>query len=614
MRLPALLDASWEARRSLSRDPLRRPARTLLVLGAGTATAVLGLFTVRGGLPPDLLARLTVRPVTAVELGFAWKPDALSPAALEQAGLDALLRIMLALGFCALAAACLAVAVMLIGHARAKREEIGLRLALGATRRSVQAQLLVESVLLASPALAAGLLLGVAGRELLTHAWPHDAGAGVGWALAAFALGCSVVPLLALGLLPARVDARRPLRSGAASATDGNGRPVTGRGLAALQIALTLMLLTGGGLLLRARAPDGSEPEPGRVDRAVVAAALVAPAAGGELARQHGALADALRQAFGVGRSALASPGAWNGLGTQDRVRAMCGGCPWGGLSVPMIQGSAVHHAISPGYFDTLSIRVIRGRAIERGDVAAAPPVAVINRTAENALFRTVEPLGKPIQIGGFDGRWYTVVGVVDDTPVIGLGASQQPRPAVYLSLQQHPPPAVEAFATGDAASAATLAEIGFAAGYAVRSAAPLVEWTRFRAAPARWAAAVLLLLAALTLGIAAYGVRAAAAFFVQAARREIGVQRALGARRRDIVTMVLGWAGAASVRGVAAGAFGALAVGRYLQLHVSGVQLFDAPLFLVIAAVLTVATLLGALGPALAAARLDPAAALRVE
>jgi predicted lysophospholipase L1 biosynthesis ABC-type transport system permease subunit len=248
--------------------------------------------------------------------------------------------------------------------------------------------------------------------------------------------------------------------------------------------------------------------------------------------------------------------------------------------------------------------------------------VAVINDTFAARLFPSrfpVDPLGKRIQIGGSRGEWYTVVGVVPEMRAPGIGSGSAPVPAVYLSTLQHPP-AVVSMAVRTAGDPMALLPAVEQAVHAAAPRAALSDATtmerhlaRFRA-PLAWLAALLATLAAVALLLATSGLRSVMAYNAARRTREIGVRMALGAGTGDVVRMVLGQGLRIVCAGAALSLFGALALGRLLQLLLAGVEPFDPVLFGGIAALLAVVAMVASHGPARRAAAVDPQVSLRAE
>ncbi|MEW5930500.1 MAG: ABC transporter permease, partial [Gemmatimonadota bacterium] len=421
-----------------------------------------------------------------------------------------------------------------------------------------------------------------------------------------------------------RRDLRSPLATGGRATAEG-GEVLARRALAVAQVAASVVLLTGAGLLLRGFALAGEEEGagPGFDPRDTLTFQLRLPEPDGrerglllaELDRRIGALP-------GVVDAGAATPGAWLGLGTTDRVQAICLECAmYPGLR-PTSSALARIHAVSPGFFAALGAPVPRGRELGPGDRDGAPRVAVINDTFAARLFPSrfpVDPLGKRIQLGGARGEWYTVVGVVEEVRAPGIGSGSAPVPAVYLSTLQHPPAVVSVAvrAAGDPMALLPAVE------GAVRAAAPRAALSdamtmerhlaRFRA-PLAWLAALLAALAAAALLLATSGLHGVMAYDAARRTREIGVRMALGARTGHVVRMVLGQGLRIVCAGAALSLFGALALGRLLQLLLAGVEPFDPLLFAGIALLLGIVALLAGHGPARRAATVDPQVSLRAE
>ena len=276
---------------------------------------------------------------------------------------------------------------------------------------------------------------------------------------------------------------------------------------------------------------------------------------------------------------------------------------------------------MSPGYFAALGVPLLAGREFSGADRAGAPAVAVVSENFAHRFFMDRGPVGKLVQPGSlsFGAPFYRIVGVVGDVRPGGLGAASEPEPALYLSSLQVPPPAagIAVRTAGDPLDVAPAVE------RALRRAGPTLEVERVGTmeaylarsrAPLRWFALLLGALALFSALLAASGVYGVIAFSVARRTREIGIRGALGASPRRVVAMVVRQAMGITGRGLGLGLASALCVGRLLQFYFRGVDPLDPVALGGVAALLGAVALLAALGPARAAARVDPAVALRAE
>lgn len=623
---------------AVARD-VRRSARGLRRAPGFAATAVLTLaLAVGAGVPMLAVAGGgRARPVPSMPPepldpaaggALAWSETARTLARIQHDGVGLLLAVLLGLVAVALGLACANLAILLLSRAAVRRHEMAVRAALGAGRAGIARQLLAEGTLLAVAGGGMGVVLGLAGVALLPATWPEglerfvDSGAALrAAALAAGGLGGAV---LVFGLAPALGATGRRLGALLAAGGRATADRTEGRlrnGLMVLGVGASVVLLTATGLLVRGSAPSLAGGEGGLDSRDTVTLRVdlgaTAPAARAGVLRGVLERVSALPGAEGA---SVSSEGAWTGLGTEDQVRTLCPGeCGLYLVKIPLFDGVARHHAVSPGFFRTHGVPVLRGREFAPADVPAGEPVAVINRTFGFRLFPNGDPLGKKVRLGGPEGAWYTVVGIVEDVRPGGLGSGGEPTPAIYLSALQHPPRTVglAVRGPGDPAHLAGAAEA------AVRSLAPRVVvgevrtleevMTRF-AAPLRWFGALLGVLGGVAVLLAGMGVYGVMSYNVARRTREVGVRMALGARVADVMRLVVGSGMRLTAAGAAIGLWGALSLARLLEVKFRGVDSLDLPVYAAVAALLAAVALAGSWTPARRASRVDPMVALRAE
>jgi predicted permease len=533
-----------------------------------------------------------------------------------------------------LAIACANVAALLLARAETRQREIGVRAALGAPAGRIVRQLLTESVLLAVAGALAGLVIAAWGVRALVAAAPPtlprlDAIGVDGWVLsftAALALGTGLL----FGLVPAVQVARPDLAGALAEAgrggTVGGPRPRFRRGLVVSQIALALILVVAAGLLVQSFARmRGVDPgfDPGHLLTARLELSPVRYETNAQIRAFYQRLGDRLETLPGVRSAALvkALPMTQLELGDWSFVLE-------GRHSVPPKPSEwklAYWQSVTPGYFATMRIPVLQGRAPEDTDRLGTPGVVVINRTLARQVWPEGDALGQRILLGGgaTDSVWRTVVGVVGD--VRHLGLDQEPRPEMYLPYAQFPAGigtvqrTVRLVLRGDG-DPVRLAPAVRAALAELDPDLPLTEVQTMDEALGAWAAerrlTMLLVggfaLLALTLG--AVGVYGVMTHLVAQRTREIGIRIALGAVPREILGMVLSQGAWLAGLGIMAGLLGALAATRVLTGLLFGVGPTDTATFVVTVATLAVVAALASLAPALRATRVDPVEALRAE
>jgi putative ABC transport system permease protein len=588
-----------------------------LALGAALGGPVLSLARGRLGHPRP------AAPPPAFDRPGPWSPELRAAERIQADALDALVGIALAVALLLLAGAALNLATLLLARITARRHETAVRAVVGATPASLAGRALAEGAVLGLIGGGAGMLLGAAGGALARGAWPGDAemlarfrplaGAGA-------AAGALTLLVLLAAALPALAGARRNLYGAltvGARATAGPGEAMLRKALAVLQFAGSATLLAGAALLLRGSFASAEAVDPGFDPRDTLAFRVELPAAApAERARLQRALLDGAAALPGVRAVSAATPGAWVGVGAEDRLRTLCDACVWGNLFAPMVTGRARHHAVSPGYFGALRLRVLQGRELRAGDVRAV----VINRAFAVKLLPRADPVGQRVLLkGGWIEDPYLVVGVVDDPRAMAPGAGGDPHPAVYLPSPAHPPRtlalAVRMDGPPDAREPALRQALARGApGARVSPGVAMQAVLERERAPLRWFAVLLAALAAGATLASAGGLYGTMAFSVARRTREIGVRMSVGATERHVLREVLGEGVRISLLGTAAGSIGALTLAQVLQDSFYGVDAFDPVAYAAVAVALAAVTLAASYLPARRAARIHPNTALRAE
>jgi putative ABC transport system permease protein len=272
---------------------------------------------------------------------------------------------------------------------------------------------------------------------------------------------------------------------------------------------------------------------------------------------------------------------------------------------------AAALSAVTPAYFDTLRIPLVAGRAFLSADTPTGRPVAIVNETLARRLWPGRSPIGERL--------WHAaapreVVGVVRDVKVRSLG--EDPQPQIYVPLAQgfRPRARLLVRGQGDLSGAVRRQVAALAPDLPVMESAPLREAITFALFPQRMAATVAGALGVLGLVLAATGLYGVVAYSVSQRTREMGVRQALGARRADLMALVLGRGLRLTLAGVAAGGTLAAVATRALRGLLHGVSPTDAPTFLAVFVSMTAVAALASYLPARRAARVDPMVALRQE
>jgi predicted permease len=563
---------------------------------------------------------------------------------------SALLILLGAVGFLLLVG-CANVANLLLARAAARERELAVRAALGAGRGRLLRQFLTESFLLALAGGALGVFLALWGVDALLALAPPNLprveDVSVNLPVLAFALGISVVVALSLGIVTAlRATAADP-QAALAEGSRGAAGSLASRRLAHVliggQVAVTLVLLTGAGLLGRSLLRVLSV-DPGFRTTNIVTMELELPSSQGSSfsltvyvtdsrpATFMNTLFERLRTIPGVEEVGGASHLPLASQFMPNGKFLLLNKQPEFNLTKPEDSarldhlwntapgGEADYSVASQGYFKALGIPLLRGRVFEERDTAEAPHVAVISESLARATWPNQDPLGHAIEFGNMDGdlRLLTVVGVVGD--VRNRSLEKQAQPTVYVNYQQRlrggrdftvvvraatPPKVLLEDTRRILRELAPDVALRFQSFQDVFSAS--LDARRFNLALVGVFAFSALILA--TVGI--FGVMA---YWVSQRTREIGVRMALGAGTAEVLRLVLRQSMITASAGVALGILGSFALTRTMQSLLFGVTATDPLTFAGGALLLTLAALLASFIPARRATKVDPMVALRYE
>ncbi len=587
------------------------PGAAILLVATGAA-ALAALLPVASLVAPDGargLSRIGLSPLRGTDIGVVLSPMAQTPTELRRAAVSELFRLLLGAAAAVLGVAWLTSLAVAGARASARRAEIAVARAVGASRRHLAAAELLQGSLIAVAVLAAGGALGFLLARLAITGWPGELAAG------GAAASVAVAVLVAGGIL---VGALLPLgyaRPGARIA----GVEATPLALVVpvLQLGLALTVLAAGALIGGGRRHAAPRAAPvASTDRIYqVAAPGLRPV---ERSRAYAALLRALGGGGerGVEVASLSSPDLSLGLGDVSTVATDCGECAWGGIYAPWHTLFAAHYLVSADSFTMLGLRVVAGRGITSADRWDTARVAVVSRGMAARHFDARGPLGRPIIVGRGPDALYTVVGVVEDRTPSGLGGSFEPRDAVYLSVLQHPAPEVDLTVRGrpgahldDAVHGALLATLGPGSAGAPHRA--VAEVLAADAAPLVWFARMFGAEGWALLALATAGTFATMWLWVASLRCELGARRAVGARQRDVTGYVLARALLVALAGAAFGSWLGMMVWDALRSVVPGLPAWDPGAVLRYALLLAAAALAGAFLPARRAARAAPASLL---
>ena len=519
--------------------------------------------------------------------------------------------------------ACVNVANLLLALATGREKEMTLRAAFGAGRPRLIRQLFAESLLLALAGGVLGILFAVGGLRFLSRALagrlPRLDQVGIDLPVLAFCMAAALATGLLFGLAPAffgsRTDLRGALMAGGRTAAGARRHPLQ-KALVVLEVALAVAVLIGAGLMLRT-VHHLEAVDPGFRTEGLVTAQLFLPATSyrDDASRRgfYERLRPELADVPGIRRSGLISQlplgTSWQG----GRVLAEGGDPqnPGPGLGWRMV---------SPDLFETLGLRLESGRFFTELDRETTEPVVIIDRATARRLWPDRDPVGQRLKLlaPGRDA-WRTVVGVV--APVKHTGFDVESFEQLYLPYSQHPVEELGLVVQSDLDLAGTTSALRSALA-AIDPEQPIAEirtseqMVESALAGSRLNLTLFLLFGALAAALAAIGIYGVMSYSVSRRRGEIGVRRALGARRLDILRLVLGEGLKTSALGVAAGLVLAMLLTRLLSKIlaglVHGVEAFDPVTFLAVSLGLLLVALLSSLLPAWRATRIDPMEALR--
>ncbi|MBI2814047.1 MAG: ABC transporter permease [Opitutae bacterium] len=519
--------------------------------------------------------------------------------------------------------ACVNLANLMLARGVSRLQELAVRLALGATPQTLARTVLCESLLLALVGGGAGIGLAAVGLPVLASRLPpglipRSSAIGVDGPALAFALTVSVLTGLVFGLLPAwqvlRANVNEMLKSGGGRGGSSRFASSVQGALIAGQVALTLVVLTGAGLLMKSlltlqRTAPGFDPVN------LLTLRISPPPARWDDFQQLGdyyerVLAEVRREP-GVAGATLNSSAPLTGITLRY---------PFWVEGRPVEEGNAdeaVFNSVSTGYFRTLRVPLLRGRDFEDRDdlkAGASRPVCIISATLAKRLFGDADPIGKRIRTMPWMVRgWREIVGVVGG--VKQDSQADDATPQLYVPSRQSPWFFTTVLVRTSGASAATVqAAMRRADPTLTMSVRTMEENIARSATQPRLRAALFGLFAAVALGLSAFGIYASLAFTVGQRTREIGVRMALGATPGLILRWLLARAGVIAGIGVAAGLAGALGLTQVLRGMLYGVEPADPFVLGVLLVFVPAVVFAAAFLPARRAARLNPTQALQQE
>ena len=536
---------------------------------------------------------------------------------------SALLVLLGAVGF-VLLIACANVANLLLARAAMREKEVAIRLALGARRWRIIRQLLTESVLLGVIGGAVGLLLAVWGLSALVALAPADIPrldqTGIDARVLAFTLGISLITGLIFGLVPAlqasRPDVNDALKEGGRGSTGGGGARIRNL-LVVSEIALSLVLLVGAGLLIRSfmrlqQFELGFNPDH------LITMRVQLP---GSKYKERKQVADFFQQLFERIEAVpgVQSAGAISTIFLSDTPNSTSFAIEGRPQATGAESIEVQLDAVSAKYFKVMGIPLISGREFDDRDAMGTPPVAIINETFANRFFPGEDPIGKRYVYGGPapDNPWITIVGVVGDMRRTGF--DRPVRPETFLPQSQNPDNALTVVArtsTDPASFAGMLRDQVWSIDreQSVYDIKTMDQTLSEMLSQRRFNMLLLGVFASVALLLAALGIYGVISYSVSQRTHEIGIRMAMGAQSRDVLTLVVRHGLVLTGTGIGAGLIASFGLTRLMATLLYGVSATDPVTFLAIPLVLAGVALGACFVPARRASRVDPIEALRYE
>jgi putative ABC transport system permease protein len=523
---------------------------------------------------------------------------------------------------------CSNVANLLLSQGAAREREMAIRTAVGASRGRILRQLLTESLLLAGSGGAIGIALAYWTIPLVGRIAPpfsslfsrlQDANLHLNWTVLVFSALLSVLASVLFGALPAWKAARPAQSSIAAIRTSG----MRG-GLIALEVALSLVLLVGAGLMMKSLIRLLEVDVGFRTEHLLTMNVSLSEATYSTPEQQAAYFDHVLPRLAAL--PAVVSAGAVTDLPLTRYATS-------DGFEIPgphPIQGTANYHAVSPDYFPTMGIPLLNGRELGFGDSANSPLVGVINRSMATKYWRDENPIGNAIVVyryaaertsAGtrvqFKPHVLEIVGIVGDVRQLGLDAS--PDPELFMPYDQWPAQEMS-LVLRIAAEPSWLSPRVEKEIWRVDPDQPVTdiktmdEWVAREAAGRRFILLLIGAFASIAAVLAAVGIYGVASYGMRQRTHEIGVRMALGARRQQIVWLILRQNLSWLAIGIAAGLAGAIALTRLLTSYLYSVRPTDPSTFALIMLVQLAIAGLASFIPARRATKVDPIVALRYE
>jgi len=532
-----------------------------------------------------------------------------------------------AVGF-VLLIACANVANLLLSRGTARQQEIAIRMAIGASRGRVVRQLFTEALVLAVMGAILGTILALWAIPLLTAAAPErtsfftrvrDAGIQLNLRVLWYTAAVTLLAGFLFGSFPAW-RFTRPARSSVSRIRSGQLRGT----LVMLEVSLTFVLLCGAGLMVKSllRLLD---VDPGfRTERLLTMYASVPDAKYPTPERRTRFFRQVLQRLEAL-------PGVVSAGGIVDLPLTRAYSVNTFEIEgSPPQKGRAVFHAVSPGYFPTMDIPLLRGRLLTEADSDDAAGVAIVNRSMVQRYWPNDDPIGKAILASRgireqtaegthlrFVKQRLEIVGIVGDVRQVAL--DDEPRPELFMPYPQRPSSEMT-FVVRTAVEPASLVPAAKKEIWRVDPDQPVTdiktmdEWLSLDIAPRRFVLLLIGVFALMAVVLAAIGIYGVISYAVEQRTQEIGIRMALGAQRGNVLCLVLRQSVVWLASGIAAGTAGAMGLTSLLASHLYAVRPTDPRTFLLVGFILLAVALIAHAVPARRATKIDPMEALRYE
>jgi putative ABC transport system permease protein len=519
--------------------------------------------------------------------------------------------------------ACANIANLLLARSAARQNEMAIRTAIGAGRGQLMRQLLLESVMLS----LVGGLIGFVGAAWIVHVINQTLTQGVlpvqhvelDANVLAFAIGLTILTGLVFGIVPAWRTARADINSVLKQGGRGASGKVSHRlrnSLAAIELALATVLLIGAGLLLRSlmnleNVQVGFDPQ--KLLTFQLAPPVTKYPLDGKAQQFYHALVESLQATPGI-KGAAVSSGIPFGAGNYS-THPMLTTEP--SVLPPETKVPINWRSVTPGYFKTMGIPLLRGRDFTEADgPAPAPPVMVVSQTTARRFWGDGDPIGHTLRRSAKPEIAFTIVGVVGDVRDTALN---QESPTLYYPVNFRPWPLMDVVVRTDGSPEALLPVIRqrvheLDPELALANVKTMEQWLANSAAQPRLNTVLLGTFAALALLIASIGIYGVLAYSVSQRTQEIGVRMALGATPKGVLRMTLIEGVKVAGIGMGCGLVAAIAMGQVVSSLVFGVNVRDVRTFALVVLMLGIVTVAACVIPALRASRVSPLVALRYE